>query len=185
MMRLIVTSTLLYMANTSLAQAPPWNLAAGSTLQFAATQQGAEFGGRFDSFAAEIQFEPAELASSHFLVTVAITSVNTDNGERDDALRSSDLFDASRWPEARFEAAEFRAVGDDRFEALGSLTIRDQTHPLVLPFNFTREGTRGTLRGEVTISRLDYGVGQGEWADTQWIGERVKVRYVLALVSPP
>ena len=38
------------------------------------------------------------------------------------------------------------------------------------------------LSGEVTIKRLDFGVGQGEWQSTEWVGNEVKLQYKVPLV---
>jgi polyisoprenoid-binding protein YceI len=35
--------------------------------------------------------------------------------------------------------------------------------------------------GEVTIKRLDYGVGQGEWQSTEWVGDEVKLQYKVSM----
>jgi hypothetical protein len=32
------------------------------------------------------------------------------------------------------------------------------------------------------LRRLEFGVGQGEWATTEWIGDEVEVRFDLSLV---
>ena len=37
------------------------------------------------------------------------------------------------------------------------------------------------ISGETTIKRLDYGVGQGDWKSTEWVGDEVKLRYRVPL----
>jgi polyisoprenoid-binding protein YceI len=39
------------------------------------------------------------------------------------------------------------------------------------------------LSGETTIKRLDYGVGQGEWASTEWVGDDVKLTYKVTMTK--
>jgi hypothetical protein len=34
----------------------------------------------------------------------------------------------------------------------------------------------------VVIQRLDFGVGQGEWKSTEWVGDDVKLHYDVPLV---
>ena len=78
--------------------------------------------------------------------------------------------------------------GGDRYEAHGQLTIRDVTRDVVLPFELTIEETGGgkvaNAVGELTISRLDYGVGQGEWASTKTVGEEVVIRIEIVASAP-
>ena len=80
-------------------------------------------------------------------------------------------------------ADRFVALGNGRFEALGRLTIRDTSREVRLPFRFqaAADGKPAILAGGTTIRRLDYGVGQGEWQDTQWLGDEVRIRFTLQL----
>ena len=73
-------------------------------------------------------------------------------------------------------------MGGDAQEASGELTLRAQSNPLVVPFSFVTDGKNARLTGEVVVPRLRFGVGQGEWADTIWIGPNVEVRFTLSLL---
>jgi len=159
--------------------------AADSQLVFRAMQAGAEFEGRFKRFVPEIRFDPADLTGSRFLVEIDTRSADTQDGDRDAALASGDFFATDRWPTARFETTGFAAKGAGKFEARGRLTIRDVTRDVLVPFTFTpgADGHHATLAGGTTIRRLDFGVGQGEWTDTTWVGNEVKIRFELRLAS--
>jgi polyisoprenoid-binding protein YceI len=37
------------------------------------------------------------------------------------------------------------------------------------------------LSGTATIKRLEFGVGQGEWKSTEWVGDEVKLQYKVPL----
>jgi len=162
--------------------APRWLAGRDSTLTFIATQQGAAFEGQFETFEADVQFAPDQLDASRIAVTVDTGSVNTRHADRDEALRAPEFFNVMRWPQARFEATEFLALGNDQFQASGQLTIRDQSHPINVPFTFRTTGDGAEMAGEVVVPRLIYGVGQGEWADTTWIGANVRVLFTLKLL---
>ena len=43
---------------------------------------------------------------------------------------------------------------------------------------------RADAAGELTISRLDYGVGQGDWASTKTVGEEVVIRIEIRATRP-
>lgn len=179
--RYLAWSALLAAVGASAQEVPAWQVGEDSTLTFVAVQQGAPFEGRFERFEARIRFSPERPADGELVVTVETDSVDTGYDQRDEVLRSEDFFDVMRWPEARFEASEFRASGGDRYEARGRLTLRDQTHPLTVPFTFRSDGATAELVGEVVVPRLRFGIGQGEWADTTWIGADVTVRFDLQL----
>ena len=157
-----------------------------STLGFTANQSGGDFDGGFEKFTARIVFADADLAGSMFDVEVDTGSVNTQDDDRDTALRGEDLFHVSKFPNARFVTTSFTRKAPGAYEALGKLTIRDVTREIRLPFSFTttQEGgqTVAWLKGGVTLNRLDYGVGQGDWKDTTWVANEVKVKFSLRLI---
>jgi polyisoprenoid-binding protein YceI len=39
------------------------------------------------------------------------------------------------------------------------------------------------VSGSLTLNRLDYGIGTGEWSNTNWLGAEVKVDFREALGS--
>lgn len=164
------------------AQARDWTLEDGSAIRFTAFQQGAPVEGRFERFTAEIIFDHGDLQGSRIEVEIDAASVATGHRDRDTTLRAPDLFDVERWPSARFASDRLAHLGGAAYEAQGQLTIRDVQKDIVLPFELTiadHPADPGLLlarvRGGLTISRLDYGVGQGDWASTAMVGEDVEI----------
>lgn len=157
--------------------------AAGSRLEFTATQAGGAFDGAFRRFRADITFDPADLDGSRFRVDIETASAETGEKDRDRTLAGSDFFAVERWPLARFEADRFIKLGVGRFEARGKLTIRDTTREVRLPFGFLPSAgdARAEMTGATTIRRLDFGVGGGEWIDTTLVGDEVRIKFVLRL----
>ena len=39
------------------------------------------------------------------------------------------------------------------------------------------------MTGKTLIKRLDYGVGQGDWKSTEWVGNEVNVTFNLRLMA--
>lgn len=161
-----------------------------SEIAFIASQGGSPVNGVFQQFSAELTFDPSALADSRFRVEIDVDSVESGNGDRDSTLRSNGFFEVSRWPLALFEADDIRAVAEDRYEAHGTLTLRDQSLPVILPFTLELSGTPGERRamaeGALTINRIDYGVGQGQWADTSVIADAVEIAVrIVALEQAP
>jgi len=156
-----------------------------SRLGFVGTQAGSPFEGRFRQFTADIRFDAADLARSKVVVVIDMASAGTGNGPRDEAVRSADWFNVERFPQGRFETTGFRALGGDRYGAEATLTIRGVSRPVVLPFSLqaTPAGTRAA--GELTINRIDYGVGQGQWASPQVVGHDVAIRFDLLATPVP
>ncbi len=164
------------------AAASPWRIdPAGSSLGFTATQAGARFDGQFERFSAVIDFDPAEPSAGRFDVRVDLVSVTTREAERDGILKGPDFFATGRFPEARYVAEGFRADGDG-YLAGGTLTLRGISRPVQVRFRFEPAGAdRARLTGGARLDRLAFGVGQGEWQDTEWVGDAVEVRFDLVL----
>lgn len=152
-----------------------------SSLGFIGSQAGADFQGSFDKFTADIRFDPRDLASSRFDIRIDLASVNTKDQERDDTLRSADLFNVAQWPAAHYVAEKFTDTGSNRFSATGQLTLRDVTRPVPIEFTFEQQGSNAWLKGTATIKRLDFGVGQGDWRDTETVANDVRIRFALLL----
>jgi len=160
---------------------------AHSRLNFVATQSGGEFLGRFNRFHADIAFDPRDLTGSRFHVTIETASADTQDETRDKALSGDDFFATGRWPNATFDATRFVAAADGRYQARGRLTIRGISRDVAVLFTFkpASAGRGAVLSGGTTIRRLDFGVGQGEWQDTKWVGDEVRIQFDLALEPGP
>jgi polyisoprenoid-binding protein YceI len=156
-----------------------------SLLRFSFEQAGATNNGRFKTFSANVTFAPDNLGASKIDVSVDVGSLDTGDQERDDTLKSADLFDVAKFPKARFVSSKISQTGAGRYEAQGKLTIRNVTKDVKLPITFqTREekGKQiGFLTGRTTIKRLEYGVGQGDWKSLEWVKDDVLVTFSLKL----
>ena len=155
--------------------------APGSTLTFAAKYQGDAFVGRLPSFTTRLSFDPTRLAGSRLDVTIALASATVGDPDGDDTLKGGDFFNVAQFPQARFSASTFRSLGANRYAADGTLSLRGASKPVTLTFTWT-PGARPVLTGKATLKRLDFGVGSGDWADTDLIPNEVAVstRVVLA-----
>ena len=158
--------------------------AAKSSLEFSFVQAGAQNKGRFKRFPVVFDFSPDALAGSKLEVTVEMNSLDTGDEERDDTLRSDDLFAVKKFPQAHFSATQITKTATG-YEAVGKLTLRGTTRDLRVPFTF-RTATEGGvpvgyMSGKTTLKRLDYAVGQGDWRATDQVGNEVGVSFALRL----
>ncbi|MCB1671030.1 MAG: YceI family protein [Gammaproteobacteria bacterium] len=175
---LMLASTLLFV--TAPTQAAMWELDPGQSLVYFKYSYGGEpFQGEFRNVQATFDIDPMRPSSCEFQVTIPIEDVYVDSPEVKDYLLDYELFDVDTWPTASFTAENCSVQSADTFVADGTLTIRDQTHPLSFPFNLTMETCDGQvcfhMTSEVTIQRLEYGVGQGYWANTAEVPNEVAI----------
>jgi polyisoprenoid-binding protein YceI len=168
-------------ASAADAMVAEWQmLAATSNLSFIFGQAGSDEKGQFRLFTPQFRFDPANLAHSVFEVGVDMQSVDTGDKERDEILLSDDMFAVKQWPQAHFKTLKIERRAENEYLAEAELTIRDQTRRIPFPFRLVvaTEGENPVfhLQSELSINRLDFGVGQGEWSETTWVPNEVKIR---------
>ena len=161
---------------------------AKSSLQFAFVQAGAQNTGKFTRFPVALDASADGATVSKLDVTVDMTTLDSSDKDRDDTLRGPDLFSVSKFPKAHFIATQFTKTANG-FDALGKLTLRDVTRDQHVQFTLRSVNEQGHpalyLTGKATVHRLDYGVGQGDWKSTEWVGADVTVSYNVRLTASP
>lgn len=157
---------------------------AKSSLQFGFVQAGAQNTGKFTKFPVALDASADGTTVSKLDVTVDMTTLDSSDKDRDDTLRGPDLFSVSKFPKAHFIATQFTKTANG-FDALGKLTLRDVTRDQHVQFTLRSVNEQGHpalyLTGKATVHRLDYGVGQGDWKSTEWVGADVTVTYNVRL----
>ncbi len=148
--------------------------APGSVLAFAGTYEGEAFTGRFPGFVTRFSFDPAQLANARLDVTIPLATASTGNSDYDGEMRGSSFFNAAKFPQARYTATRFRALGGNNFVADGTLNLRGVSKPVALTFTWT-PGAQPVLSGKASVKRLDFGVGQGDWAETDLVPNTIAV----------
>ncbi len=157
---------------------------AQSSLGFVGTQQGEKFTGAIRDFDARIEYAPDDLATSKLEVAIRLKSMDTKSPDRDQALATADWFDFARFPTATFRTIAIRAtpggpVGD------ADLTIKGHTKRVAFPFAWKAAAGGATLDARLTLDRLDFGLGAGDWADESMVGRKVDVVVHLTLAATP
>lgn len=154
---------------------------ADSSLKFSAEQQGAAFEGLFNEFSASFELDPADPTRARIEAKINMDSVDTQYDERDEYLRGEEWFHVERWATARFVTERIQKA-ETGYLADALLTLRDQTQPVALAFSVERlEDGRLRFVGKTVLRRLEFGVGQGEWTNTEWVGNDVTVEVSLVL----
>lgn len=159
----------------------PWTIdPRASSLTFSASQVGSIVSGRFPTWTGEIVLDPSALPAARIDIRIEMRPVTTNNRDVDSLMKGTNFLDVIKFPEARFVSSSVVAKGGDRYEAQGKLMIRDVTRDATLPFSLTiaddpaQPGRlRATARGRLIIKRLDYGIGQNEWAGTGQVANEV------------
>ncbi|HRA73912.1 MAG TPA: YceI family protein, partial [Flavobacterium sp.] len=82
--------------------------------------------GKFGTYDATIATENDNFENAAIEFSADINSINTNNADRDNHLKSGDFFDAENHPKLTFKATSFTKDGDD-YEITGDLSIKEVT----------------------------------------------------------
>lgn len=138
--------------------------------------------GKFETFQGTITTTDAP-GETTVDATVEVASVNTNQAQRDEHLRTSDFFLAEEHPTFSFRGTGVRAEGDD-LVVTGDLTLRGVTKPVDFTVDFggvTVDGYGNKklgLEAEATINRHDFGVAWNAPTEAGGLtlGDKVKIQ---------
>lgn len=118
--------------------------------------------GHFQTFAGTVEIAE-QIEDSTASATIDVASINTNQAQRDEHLRTSDFFNVEEFPEMTFKSTGVAVDGGD-LTINGDLTLSGVTKPVTLEAEFggaTVDGYGNTKVGfEATtkINRQDFGV---------------------------
>ncbi len=173
-------------APTAVAEPRVWAVNAGaSSIRFSGDHAGAPIAGRFTQWSADIRFHPDALDRSRVRVTIQTGSADADNPLHENTLREPEWFGGAQYPTAVFEAGSFRARGGDRYEAMGTLTIRDRNLPVTLPFTLRITGDSAAMTAQLTIDRIAAGMGLVSDPNAEWVSRDIPVTIAIEANAAP
>lgn len=181
----IVVAALALLAATAHAEEYNAILTDRSTVTFVYRQMNVPVDGRFGKFTAQLKFDPAKPAAATASIDIALASIDAGSADADDEVAGKLWFNTNAFPTARFAATSFRALGGNRYEAVGKLTIKGRTQDAVAPFAFTGQGRSGVAEGALTIKRADFAIGEGIWADFGTVANEVQIKFRLQAEAQP
>jgi polyisoprenoid-binding protein YceI len=190
------------MRSTSTIRAPAaGTLAGGSSWQIDPAHSHVEFAvrhlmissvkGAFGDVQGTIWVDESDPRTVLVDITIQVSSIDTRQEQRDAHLRSSDFFDAARFPTITFRSRDVEGdYHDSEFRLLGDLTIRDVTREVVLvvsnegrltdPWGAERAG----FSAQGKIDRTDFGLtwNQALEAGGFVVGNEVKISIEVELI---
>jgi polyisoprenoid-binding protein YceI len=121
--------------------------------------------GYFDEVSATADIDPDRPEAASVEVTISTASIRTNNGVRDNDLRSSNFLEVDKYPVITFRSTGVEPSGPDRYTVTGDLTIKDTTRPVALQLTKYGEfndpgmmGHRIAYGATSKINRRDFGL---------------------------
>lgn len=153
----IAIIALLVIISTGFTLSVLWNVSnEGVSITFELPDEGTK--GTVGGLKATIDFDPKDPSSSKIEATIDFKTLDSGNKQKDDHLKAADIFDAEKYPTIKFSSSSIKATKEG-FLAIGSLTIKDSTKTIEIPFTFTEEANgSGIFKGSMTVHTSDFGV---------------------------
>jgi polyisoprenoid-binding protein YceI len=94
-------------------------------------------------------------------------------------------FDSKRMPQATFQSTGVKAAGPGKYDVAGKLNIKGNVRDVLVPVTLAQNAGTTVATGAFVIKRLEFKIGDGDWADTSLVADEVQVKVKLALSGVP
>ena len=144
---------------------------AHSDVSFTIRHFASKVHGRFADFEGSIQADTTKPEASSVVFTIKSTSIDTNNSNRDNDLRSDNFFDVAKFPEITFKSSKIATTGKDTYAVTGTFTMHGVSKEITLPVTYlgTMKDPRGNERASfelnTKLNRKDYGINWNKSLD--------------------
>lgn len=151
-----------------------------SSVGFEFRQMGVPIQGGFKRFTTQMAFDPDRPEAASARIEIDLASIDAGSSEADEESAGRLWFNSKMYPKATFASGQIRALGNNRYAMHGTLTLKGRARELVVPVMFSPGKTAATFDGAFVLKRLDFGIGEGMWADVATVANEVQVRFRIA-----
>lgn len=144
---------------------------------FTYRQMNVPVDGKFRKVDAAIAFDPTKPQAARASLEIDLASIDAGSQEANDEVASKLWFNTKAFPKATFVSSGVKALGNNRFEVSGKLTIKGRTQEATAPFTFKQEGANGVFDGAFTLKRADFAIGEGMWADFGTVANEIQIKF--------
>jgi polyisoprenoid-binding protein YceI len=192
MRRRLVLAILFLAAASGLRAADTYTIdKAHSDVSFTIRHFASKVHGRFADFEGSIQADTAKPEASSVVFTIKSTSIDTNNSNRDNDLRSDNFFDVAKFPEISFKSSKIAATGKDAYAVTGTFTMHGVSKEMTLPVTYlgTMKDPRGNERASfelnTKLNRKDFGISWNKSLDngSLMLSDEVEVTVDLETVK--
>lgn len=147
--------------------------------------------GNFTSFNVSATTPTGDFGDANIKAEVEVSSINTNNAQRDEHLRNADFFEVEKFPAISFQSTSIQKVDEETYHITGDLTIKETTRPVKITAEYsgiTKDPWGNTKAGfsiSGKINRKDFGVNYNAALETGGVmlGEELKINGEIQLVK--
>jgi len=154
-----------------------------STIQFVYKQMGVAVEGKFKKFNSQLSFDPAKPTAAKANLDIDLGSIDVGAPEGNQEVAGKPWFNTPAFPTARFVSGTVKALGGNRYEVAGKLTIKGKTVDVVVPATFAAQGKTGVFEGRLTIRRGYFSIGDGAWKAFDIVANDVVIQFRLTAAA--
>lgn len=136
-----------------------------SKVEFEVSNMGKNVKGSMLNVNGTVNFNENDLEASNFEATVDPNTVSTKSKARDKHLRKDDFFGVVTYPTVSVSSQKITKT-ETGYEALATLTIKDVSKSITIPFTVTEENGQQHLKGSFALKRKKYGLGENMGSGT-------------------
>ncbi len=116
--------------------------------------------GSFGGLKGYVNFDPQNLNASFFEVSVAVNTISTGIGMRDNHLLKDEYFDEAKFPVITIKSKTITKSNiNNQYTLLGNLTIKGITKTVDVPFTAEQKNGGYIFKGHFSINRMDFNIG--------------------------
>lgn len=130
-----------------------------STITFEIKNLGINTHGSISGLLTSGKFIPSNLSASTLDASVDVNTINTDNSNRDEHLRSEDYFDVLHYQKITLKSVGFKHKSGNNYTGFFNLTIKNKSERIEMPFSVVERANAIEFKGTFKINRVDFGVG--------------------------
>ena len=156
---------------------------AQSELSFITKQMGVPVDGKFKKFDATLNLDPKKPETGSVVFSIDMASASLGMPETDHELPRPNWFNTAKFPQATFQSTAIKGLGAGKFEVSGKIGIKGQVRDLVVPVSIVQAGAISTVTGSFVLKRLEFKIGEEEWADTTVVANDVTVKFKLVFTG--
>jgi len=147
--------------------------------------------GKFNNFQATIENEDNLFETSKIDFIANVDSIDTNNEDRDNHLKSNDFFDVENYPKLTFTSTSINKIDNNLYNVNGDLTIKNVTRNIVLevaysglmtdPWGNTKTGL--SISGKINRKEFDLTWNAALETGGVLVGEEIKLVSEVQLIK--